>query len=81
MAGAEVTIAAPGPVVPLGVALKREIDRVRDEVIPSYPRTGLSGAIEVDVMLLELEDADAALTSGDPAAMVAAYLDLKGWTL
>ncbi len=76
-----VTNPSPAPVIPISIALKREIARVRDEVIPFYPCAGLSGAIEVDVMLLELEDADAALASGDPAAMTSAYLDLKAWML
>ncbi len=65
------------PVIPLGVALKREMARVRDEVLPQYEEAGLPGA--ASLMCHDLDWAATVLAEGDVVAMLHAYEALKGW--
>jgi hypothetical protein len=67
----------------LGDALRREMARVRDEVMPAY--LALRGMPNVNVepalylMRASLDAAAQALARGDVVAMLRAYEDLKGY--
>jgi hypothetical protein len=65
----------------LGDALPREIARVRDEVLPEYLAIGPPGQLAAGLMRLALDRASQAMIQGDTVAMIAAYEDLKGYTL
>ena len=63
----------------LGEALPREMDRVRDEVMPAYLAIGPSGAIALHMMRADLDRAAKAMAEGDLAEMIRAYESLKGY--
>lgn len=63
----------------LGDALPREMARVRDHVLPYYT-PAVNGQIAAVIMRRALDDAATALAEGDVAAMISAYVRLKGFT-
>lgn len=65
----------------LGDALPREMARVRDEVMPAYIEIGAPGTIALMLMRVSLDAATKALAEGDVVAMLAAYEDLKGYSV
>lgn len=65
----------------LADALPEEIRRVRDEVIPAYIEIGPSGQIALMMMRQSLDEATAAMMSGDVIAMIQAYKDLSEYKL
>jgi hypothetical protein len=62
----------------LGDLLPLEMARVRDRVIPVYVAIGPQGQFAVAWMRAALDRAARAMASGDVAAMIVAYKDLKG---
>lgn len=65
----------------LGTALPKEMARVRDEIMPVYQSIGPVGAPALYLMRVALDQAAQAMIEGDVVAMMAAYEDLKGFTL
>lgn len=63
----------------LGAALPREIERVRNEVMPTYSEIGLAGAPALLLMRAELDRAEKATAAGDVVGMLQAYEALKGY--
>jgi hypothetical protein len=65
----------------LGEALPKEQARVR-ELILQYrdPMLKGAGSLAAACMEVSLRNADQAVMSGDVAAMIAAYEDLKGYS-
>ena len=61
----------------LGEALPKQQARVR-EVLGHYKEIGPAGAIGAAMIEASLRNADQAVMSGDPVAMLRAYEDLKG---
>lgn len=64
----------------LGDALPREIQRVREEVMPVYAEIGPSGAFAILMMKQDLLKASAAIADGDVVAQIRAYEALKGYS-
>ena len=65
----------------LGEALPAEMARVRDVVMPPYQEIGPAGGLALMMMRQSLDRAAKALAEGDVVAMIAAYEDLKGYSL
>jgi len=63
----------------LGDALPKEIDRVRNEVMPAYKEIGPPGNFALMLMEQSLDAATKAMTEGDVIKMIHAYNDLKGY--
>lgn len=63
----------------LGVALPREMARVRDQIIPAYRAIGAAGIFALVMMQRDLDAAAKALAEGDVIAMLQAYASLKGY--
>jgi len=61
----------------LGEALPKEMARVR-EVLGHYKELGTAGKFGALMIEIALQKADEAVISGDLAAMIVAYKDLKG---
>lgn len=64
----------------LAEALPREIQRVREEVLPLY-QTIPTGALAVLLMKQDLLSASAAIADGDVVAQIRAYEALQGYQL
>jgi hypothetical protein len=64
----------------LAEALPREIQRVREEVMPIY-QTIPTGALAVLMMKQDLLKASAAIAEQDTVGMLRAYEALKGYKL
>jgi hypothetical protein len=62
----------------LGDALPAEIARVQ-ELLPLYTEVGPTAGFAISMMQASLAKAVRALASGDVAAMLRAYEDLKGY--
>jgi hypothetical protein len=65
----------------LGEALPKEMDRVRDEVMPAYQKIGPVGHFALMMMRDDLKKATEALASGDIQEMIRAYRCLKAYNL
>lgn len=63
----------------LGTKLRKEMARVRDEVMPAYNEIGAAGAFALSFMRADLDRAAAALAAGDVVAMIKAYAALKDY--
>lgn len=63
----------------LGEALPREMQRVRDEVLPCYLEIGLAGVPAATLMRRDLDMAARAMIEGDLPEMIRVYQSLKGW--
>lgn len=63
----------------LGEALPWQMTRVRDEVIPLYLSVGPGGAIAVQLMRADLDEAQRAMAEGDTIAMLRVYKSLEYW--
>ena len=63
----------------LADALPREIERVRDELMPQYKAIGNPGILAYTMMQLSVKAAERAIAAGDVVAMLRAYQDLKGF--
>ncbi len=63
----------------LGTALPAEIDRVQNEVMPTYMAIGLSGMPALMLMRADVYTAITALAEGDLVAMILAFQKLKEW--
>lgn len=59
--------------------IQRQCRRVRNTVIPAYEEIGVPGAIAAAMIRRSVEQAEAAIASGDVLAMIAAYKDLEGY--
>lgn len=64
----------------LAEALPREMTRVRDEVLPEYIKIP-AGIFAATMMRQSLDRAAAVMAAGDLEGMIAAYEDLRGYTL
>lgn len=64
----------------LGDELPREMDRVRDQVMPAYLAVGPAGAFALAMMRASLDEATKAIAEGDVVKMLEAYESLKGYT-
>lgn len=65
------------PIAPLAEALLREIDRVRDNVLPTYMACGESGAPGEYLVRLVLDAAAKAIIEDDIVDMHLSYITLK----
>lgn len=63
----------------LGVALPREMARVRDEIMPAYQVIGAVGSLALTFMRRDLDLAAKAMAEGDVVAMIQAYEALKDY--
>lgn len=63
----------------LGVALPREMARVRDEVIPAYHAIGPAGTFALTIMRADLDAAAKAMAEGDTIEMIRVYRSLKDY--
>lgn len=63
----------------LGVALPKQMARVRDHVLPAYDAIGPVGSIAATMMRHDLDYAAKALAEGDVIAMLRAHESLKGY--
>lgn len=58
--------------------IQRQCARIRDEVLPLYDEIP-AGRFAASMMRNSIQDAEAAVASGDVIAMVKAYHDLEGY--
>ena len=65
------------PIKTLGEALLKEIDRVRDVVLPEYVAIGASGAPGAYFIRVDLDTAAKALLDWDVLAMLQSYNTLQ----
>lgn len=65
----------------VGDDLPREMERVRDEVMPAYLEVGPPGAFALALMRADLNEAARAMAAGDVVAMVRALETLRRWQL
>jgi len=62
----------------LGEALPREMERVREKVLPYYT-PAVNGQLAAAMMRQALDDASKAMASRDLVGMICAYETLKGY--
>ncbi len=65
----------------VGEELPKEVERVRDEVMPAYQSVGQQGAVVLGWMRASVDRAEKAMASGDVVEMVRAYKELRGYSL
>lgn len=65
------------PIAPLAEALQQEIDRVRDDVLPTYVAIGAPGGLAMRLIRKDLAAAAKALGECDVVAMIQSYKTLK----
>lgn len=64
----------------IGLALPKEMARVRDELMPQYIAIGTPGLFALTMMRHELDAAAKAMAEGDTIGMIRCYQTLKEFT-
>lgn len=65
----------------LADALPREIERVRNEVMPVYKEVGRAGEFALRMMEADIKAAERAIMESDVSGMFVAYKSLQGYEL
>jgi hypothetical protein len=65
----------------LGMALPREMARVRDKLMPAYIEIGPPGQFALAMMRADLDRAARAMAEGDVVEMIRVYQSLKDYKL